>query len=187
MVFFMKESGDIGSFYHYAFPMQAVLVTCKDKKMGKTNVITIAWHTPISKKPPLYGISVAPSRYSHGLIEQSGEFVVNFASYDLVDKVAFCGKHSGRNIDKIKELGLSILDSQVLDTPILKDCFAHLECRLFEKRVIGDHSFFIGEIVNILYDKDCFSRDVLNNDLVHPCFYLGDNLYTKIDKTREEY
>ena len=55
----MKIVGNISKFYHYAFPMQAVLVTVNDQNR-KTNAITIAWHTPISKKPPLYGISVGP-------------------------------------------------------------------------------------------------------------------------------
>ena len=61
-------SNQLAKFYYYSFPMQAVLVTCRDEN-EKTNVLTIAWHTPISRNPPLYGISVAPGRYSHELIK----------------------------------------------------------------------------------------------------------------------
>ena len=88
----MKVKGNMQNFYYYSFPMQAVLVTCNDRS-GKTNVITIAWHTPISKDPPLYGISVAPKRYSHGLIQKTNEFVINFAPYEIADIVNFCGKN----------------------------------------------------------------------------------------------
>jgi flavin reductase (DIM6/NTAB) family NADH-FMN oxidoreductase RutF len=73
----MKINGNMDKFYHYAFPMQAALTTCNDEE-GKTNVITLAWHTPISRNPPLYGISIAPKRYSHELIQKTKEFVVNF-------------------------------------------------------------------------------------------------------------
>ena len=62
--------------------MQAAILTCTDKT-GKTNPITAAWHTPISeKKPALYGVSIAPSRYSYKLIKESKEFAINFAPYN---------------------------------------------------------------------------------------------------------
>ena len=93
----MKVDGNIEKFYQYSFPMQTVLVTCNDEH-GKTNVITIAWHTPISKKPPLYGISLAPSRYSHDLIKKGKEFVVNFVYYNMVEKAHFCATHSAQNL-----------------------------------------------------------------------------------------
>ena len=79
----MKVKGKIEKFYHYAFPMQAAMVTCNDKD-GKTNIITIAWHTPISKDPPLYGISVAPSRCSHDLILNSKEVFINISISDYI-------------------------------------------------------------------------------------------------------
>jgi len=181
----MKINGNLGKYYHYAFPMQAVLVTCNDKN-GKTNVITIAWHTPISKKPPLYGISVAPSRYSHSLIEESEEFVVNFVPYSLVDKVNFCGTRSGRKTDKIDETNLSLIPGEKLNTPIIKECFAHFECKLFDTVTMGDHNFFVGEIKNILLDDNAFENDILNNNDVKPVYYLGDCVYTTIDDIRKK-
>jgi len=181
----MKINGNLGKYYHYAFPMQAVLVTCNDKN-GKTNVITIAWHTPISKKPPLYGISVAPSRYSYSLIEESKEFVINFAPYTLVDKVNFCGTRSGRKTDKIDETNLTLIPGEKLNTPVIKECFAHLECTLFDTIELGDHSFFVGEIKNILLDDDAFKNDILNNNDVKPVYYLGDCIYTTIDNKRKK-
>ena len=69
MVNDMKVDGSTSHYHHYAFPMQTVLVTCKDAR-GKVNIITLACHTPISLRPPLYGISVAPKRYSCNLIRE---------------------------------------------------------------------------------------------------------------------
>ena len=81
---------------------------------GKTNIITLAWHTPISRKPPLYGISIAPKRYSHALIEKSKEFVINFIPYSLVEAAQFCGTHSGRSTDKLCKTGLTLAPSKKL-------------------------------------------------------------------------
>ena len=176
----MKIYGNMDKFYHYAFPMQAVLVTCNDER-GKTNVITLAWHTPISRNPPLYGISIAPKRYSHELIQKTKEFVVNFAPYTLADKVDFCGTHSGRTTNKIEETKLTLLPAQKVKVPLIKECYVHLECKLVKTRTIGDHTLFIGEVVNILVDKDAFVDDLLDNKKIQPTYYIGDNKYTTID------
>ena len=182
----MKISGNINKFYQYAFPMQAVLVTCNDDK-GKTNVITIAWHTTISKKPPLYGISVAPSRYSHDIIKKSKEFTINFALYNLVEKVNFCGTHSGRNTDKIKETKLTLTSGQKIKTPLIEECFAHLECKLYDTLTLGDHTFFVGEVVNVLADENVFVNDLIDNKKINPPYYMGGNTYTTIDKTKKKF
>ena len=180
---FMKINGNMDKFYYYAFPMQAALVTCNDEK-GKTNVITIAWHTPISKDPPLYGISLAPKRYSHGLIEKTKEFVVNFVPYKLVEKLHFCGTHSGRNTDKICETRLTLAASKKVEVPLIKECYAHLECKLAEILSVGDHTFFIGEVINIQADENAFKNGLLENEWVQPTYYIGGDTYTTIVNTR---
>ncbi|UCH72031.1 MAG: flavin reductase family protein [Thermoplasmatales archaeon] len=178
----MKINGKINEFYHYAFPMQAVLVTCVDEEK-KTNVITIAWHTTISKDPPLYGISVAPSRYSHDLIRKSKEFVVNFTPYELVNKVHFCGTHSGRKTDKINELGLILIPSKKIKTPSIKECYAHFECKLHKTLPLGDHTLFVGEVLNIMIDKNAFLENLLDNKRIQPTYYVGGNKYISIAKS----
>ena len=181
----MKINGNISKFYYYAFPMQAVLVTCNDEK-GETNAITIAWHTPISKDPPLYGISVAPSRYSHGLIQKTKEFVVNFVPYEQVHRLNFCGKNSGRNIEKIREAGLTLIPSQELKTLIIKECYSHLECKLYKTLILGDHTLFIGKVLNVLVDNNAFIDDVLDNKKIKPVYYLGGNFFTTVSKVKKK-
>lgn len=182
----MKVKGNIGKYYYYAFPMQAVLVTCNDEQ-GKTNIITVAWCTPISKDPPLYGISLAPKRYSHGLIEKMKEFVVNFAPFELVDKVHFCGTHSGRNVDKVNETKLTLIPSKKVGAPLIKECFAHLECKLVKTLSLGDHTFFIGEVINVMADEGAFVNDLLDNKNIQPTYYIGDNKYAAIDKFKKDF
>jgi flavin reductase (DIM6/NTAB) family NADH-FMN oxidoreductase RutF len=181
----MKVNGNMDKFYHYAFPMQAVLLTCNDKS-GKTNIITLAWHTPISRIPPLYGISISPKRYSHELIQKTKEFVVNFAPYTLAEEVDFCGTHSGRETNKIEETKLTLMPAQKVKVPLIKECYAHLECKLAKTLTIGDHTLFVGEVVNILVDKDAFVNDLLNNKKIQPTYYIGENKYTAIDNTEKK-
>ena len=176
----MKIDGNIDKFYHYAFPMQAVLVTCNDQN-GKTNIITVAWHTTISKKPPLYGISLAPNRYSYELIQKTKEFVINFAPFGLVEKVHFCGTHSGRKIDKIKETKLTLTPAQKIKTPLIQECFAHFECKLNKTISLGDHILVLGDVVNVIIDENAFKKDLLEIDKTRPAYYIGDNVYTTID------
>jgi len=182
----VKKTGNIEKFYQYAFPMQAAILTCTDKN-GKTNPITVAWHTPISKKPALYGVSIAPSRHSYKLIKESKEFAINFAPYKLVERIHFCGTKSGKNINKIKETGLTLSKSKKIKTKIIKECYANLECILYRSVRLGDHTFFVGEVVNTKIDEDAFENDIVDNKKVKPCYYLGNNTYTSISNIRKQF
>jgi flavin reductase (DIM6/NTAB) family NADH-FMN oxidoreductase RutF len=182
----MKVKGNLDKYYYYAFPMQAVIVTSMDPK-GKTNPITIAWHTPISGKPPLYGISVSHKRYSHKLIKESEEFVVNFASVDLVRKVHFFGTRSGKNTDKLRDSGLTLANSQIVKTKIIRECYAHLECKLYQDIDMGDHTFFIGEVVNLVHNENALKENILDNKIMKPCYYLGNNTYTTIESKNKVF
>ena len=137
--------------------MQTVLVTCTDGK-GKPNIITLAWHTPLSSKPPLYGIAIAPKRYSHGLIKKSKEFVINFMPYSLVKAAQFCGTHSGRSTNKLSKTGLTLAPSKKLKTPLVKEGYAHLECKLIRTAYFGNHTLFVGKVISVSADKGAFKN-----------------------------
>ena len=165
-------------YVYYTFPKMAALVTVMDKE--KQNIITLAWHSPLSFKPPLYGISIDSKRHSHNLIMDSKEFVVNFAPFSIVDKLHYCGRHSGRNVDKFRETGLTPMPAEKVNAPLIKECYSHLECRLAETKKYGDHTLFVGEVVNVAADENAFDK-ILKDVL--PVYYLGENSYTTIDNS----
>jgi len=181
----MKVEGNIEKYYHYAFPMQTILVTCNDDK-GKTNIITLAWHTPISRKPPLYGISISPKRYSYALIKKSKEFIINFIPYSLVKEAQFCGTHSGRSIDKLCKTRLTLAPSKKLSTPLIKEGYAHLECKLARSARFGDHTLFVGEVITASVDEGAFKNELLRTDKIHPLYYIGENMYTTLDRVKRK-
>ncbi len=134
-----------------------MLVSCADKA-GKVNVITLAWSMPVSINPPIVVMSIAPKRYSHRLIEETKEFVVNVPTMDIVRETLFCGRKSGRIHDKLKETRLTTLPAKMVKPPIIKECVAHLECKLEEQITVGDHTLFIGYVLTAYADEGVFDE-----------------------------
>lgn len=171
------------NFVYCAFPKLAVLITVANRE-GHSNIITAAWHTHLSHTPPLYGISIHPKRFSHDMILESKEFVVNFARFNLVDGLHYCGTHSGRDHDKFKECNLTPTKAFKVRAPLIKECYASLECRLYDHKKVGDHTFFIGEVVSVSADKDAFKNGILGD--VQPIYYMGNNRYTTLSSIRKK-
>lgn len=131
------------------YPVPAVMVSCRDKD-GNANIVAIAWTGVMASRPPTVGIGVRRSRYSHALIEDSGEFVINVPSRELVHALDYCGNVSGEDVDKFAETGLTQIEPSVLEhAPLIGECPINLECRVIKKVDLGSHDYFIGEVVAV--------------------------------------
>jgi flavin reductase (DIM6/NTAB) family NADH-FMN oxidoreductase RutF len=159
-------------------PMHTVLVTCVGKN-GKANIITIAWAMPTSINPPLVAISVRPNRHSYRLLVESGDFVVNIPTMEIVRETLFCGRRSGRTHDKFDEMRLTPLPAKAVKAPLIKQCVAHLECRLSQAFTTGDHVVFIGEVVAASADEGSFS-DVFDIKRVKLLYHLGGDKFATL-------
>lgn len=124
---------------------------------GRRNVMTLAWHTPVSSKQTLIGIAVASTHFTAELIGASKEFVLNIPGADLLSQVGKSGQISGREIDKFKEIDITAAPSRVVQVPAIKECLGHVECRVVEEHVLGDHTFFVGQAVAASAREDLFS------------------------------
>lgn len=160
-------------------PMHTVLVSCVGKS-GKPNIITLAWAMPTSVNPPLVAVSIAPRRHSHSLIEITREFVVNIPTVEILNETFFCGAVSGREHDKFKEAHLTPLPARKVKPPIIKECVAHLECKLQNQFTTGDHTIFVGEIVEAYANKGTF-ESVYNLGKAKMIFHLGGNEFATLD------
>jgi flavin reductase (DIM6/NTAB) family NADH-FMN oxidoreductase RutF len=174
-----KVSVAISSAYRLLHPMHTVLVSCVGKA-GKPNIITLAWAMPTSISPPMVAISIAPRRHSHALIEKSKEFAVNIPTIDMLDETSFCGTASGRNHDKFKETGLTPLPANKVKAPLIKECVANLECKLRTQCTSGDHTIFVGEIVDAHVDKGAF-RNAYNLKKARMIFHLGGEKFATLN------
>ena len=130
-----------------ARPMRVVWAVAQHG--NKTSICPLGWKMNTSSSPPMMAISVAPSRFTHDLIVNAGEFVLAWPGEDLADATLYCGTHSGRDVDKFKETGLTPIAGEHVKTPLIKECIANLECRLIGRLTTGDHSIFAGEVLNV--------------------------------------
>jgi flavin reductase (DIM6/NTAB) family NADH-FMN oxidoreductase RutF len=174
-----KNNAEFSSAYRLLHPMHTVLVSCVDKT-GKPNVLPLAWAMPTSRDPALVAVSVAPSRYSHALIEETGEFVVNLPTVDIIKETLACGRTSGRDHDKFTETGLTPMPARKVKAPIIKECIAHLECKLHSQFKTGDHTIFVGEVIAAYANKDVFT-DTYNINEARMLYHLGGNVFATLD------
>ena len=111
------------------YPLPAVMVSCK-RQGEKPNIITVAWTGTVCSSPAMVSISVRKERYSYEIIKETGEFVINLATKDLVRALDYCGVRSGRDVDKYKEAGLTVLASKEIAAPGIMESPVNLECLL---------------------------------------------------------
>ncbi len=136
------------------YPVPAVLVSCG---VERPNIITLAWAGTICSAPPMVGIAVRPNRYSHALIRDQGQFVVNLPTAAQVEVVDYCGTVSGRDQDKFAHCGLTALPSSQVAVPLVAECPLHLECVVRQIVPLGSHDLFLGEVVAVQADDSALS------------------------------
>lgn len=139
-------------YLEFMWPMRHFLITCGDIA-GKSNIITLSFAMPVSKRPPLIACAIGRGSYSYELIIKTKEFVVNVPTADLESKVYYCGFHSGYETDKFKETGLTPKSARKVKAPIIDECVAHMECKLRGEIKTGDKSLIIGEVVEAYADE----------------------------------
>ena len=144
--------------YRPVYPTPAGLITSVDRN-GAPYIITLGEVFNLSiRNPVIVGIAIAPPRYSHTLISETGEFVVNLPTAAMKDSVLGCGSCSGRDgVDKFARFGLTPLPAEIVAPPLIAECPVNLECRVLKIETIGDHDLFQGEVV-----AEHVSEDILN-------------------------
>lgn len=133
-------------------PVPVVMVSCG---MGdKQNIITVAWTGIVNSEPPMTYVSVRKERFSHDIIKESGEFVINLTTEDLAFTTDYCGVRSGRDVDKFKEMHLTPLSGEAVSCPVIKESPVNIECKVREIHEYGSHDMFVADIVNVQVDED---------------------------------
>lgn len=114
-------------------PKGAFLVT---KAKDVANIMTIGWCLMgYMWNRPIFQIVVRTSRYTYSLIEESRNFTVSFPRDQTMEKeLLYCGTHSGRTVDKVKECGLTLLPALKLESPIVNGCGLYYECKILAQQ-----------------------------------------------------
>lgn len=133
-------------------PIPVVLATVGT--MEKANIITIAWTGIVNSQKPMTYISVRKERYSHVLLEENKEFVINLVSENLCRRTDTIGVKSGREIDKFQEFRLTKKASTKVATPMIEEAPISLECKVVQVIDLGSHDMFLAEIVAVNLDEE---------------------------------
>ena len=134
-------------------PVPAVMVSCA--RMGeKPNIITLAWVGTVNSEPPMCSVSVRKERFSHGIIRETGEFVINLVGEDQLKATDFCGVKSGRDVDKFAACGLTPAAVEGFSAPAIAECPLYLACRVTSVQDLGSHDLFLGKIERMGVKKE---------------------------------
>lgn len=141
------------------YPLPAVMVSTADRR-GNSNIITIAWTGTVCTNPPMTYISVRPERYSYHMIKESGEFVINLTTREMMNAVDFCGVRSGKDVDKWKQCGLTKKAASSLDyAPVIAESPVNIECRVEKIEELGSHHMFLARVIAVLTDEAYMDRN----------------------------
>ena len=134
------------------YPVPAVMVSCK-RPGEKANIITVAWAGTICSDPAMLSVSIRPSRYSHGIITDTGEFVVNLVTEKLTRACDWCGVKSGSEHDKFKAMQLSEYVSDFMDTPAIAESPVNIYCKVVKRESLGSHDMFLAQVIGVTADE----------------------------------
>lgn len=134
------------------YPLPVVMISCA-KEGCKPNIITVAWTGTICSDPVMVSISVRKERYSHDIIADTGEFVINLVTEDLTFATDYCGVKSGRDTDKFADMKLTPVSIEDVSVPAIKESPLSLACKVKEIKELGSHDMFIAEVVGVLVDE----------------------------------
>ena len=137
--------------YRLLEPGPVVLVTTADRT--RANVMALSWHMMMEFEPPLVGCVLSARNYSFALLVASRECVINIPTRELAPKVVACGNCSGRRRDKFATVGLTPDPARSVRPPLIRECFANLECRVADTRMVGRYNLFVLEVVRAWLDR----------------------------------
>jgi flavin reductase (DIM6/NTAB) family NADH-FMN oxidoreductase RutF len=144
----------------------------------EASMLALAWIMPAGRKPPALAMIMGKGHHTWKLIEECGEFTVNFASSRLFREVDYAGVVSGRDHDKVSESGLTLVESTIVGPPMIAECPYNHECRLMAEYDLptGSH-MVIGEVVQSHADEDVLNAEGTRVDiaLMDPLVYATGN------------
>lgn len=150
--------------YQLLEPGPVVLLTTACR--GAANVMTMSWHMMVEFEPPQVACIVSSANYSFAALRATRERVIAIPSVDLAPIVVRIGNTSGRNIHKFATLGLTAAPSTHVKAPLIKECFANLECSVIDTRLVNKYNLFV---LNIL--KAWTDPAKRNRKTIHHCGY----------------
>ena len=145
-----KKNFPLSEVYRLLEPGPVVLLTTI--RAGRANVIPMSWHLMMEFTPPLVGCVVSNGNYSFASLKKSRECVINIPTVELAKTVVACGNTSGQSVDKFKKFGLTPVVAACVKAPLIAECYASLECKVVDMKLVTKYNFFVLEVVQAWID-----------------------------------
>ena len=157
-----KRTLALSKVYRLLEPGPVVMVTTAYK--GRANIMTMSWHTMMEFEPPLVGCIISERNHSFGILKATKECAINIPTVELAEKVVGCGNTSGRRKDKFKLFHLTPAPATRVASPLIDECYANLECKVVDTRMMTKYNFFVVEVLKAWIDPA-----VKNPRTIHHC------------------
>jgi flavin reductase (DIM6/NTAB) family NADH-FMN oxidoreductase RutF len=145
----MKEL-PLAKVYALIEPGPVVLLTTASK--GRPNVMTMSWHMMVEFEPPLIACVLSEANYSFTAFTATRECVIAIPDRSIAEKVVAVGNCSGADTDKFAAFGLTPLPAERVRAPLIKECFANLECKVADTRLFNKYNLVVLEVVKAWTD-----------------------------------
>ncbi len=145
-----KKSFPLANVYKLLEPGPVVMVATARK--GRANVMTMTWLTMMEFTPTLVGAVISGNNYSFEALVATKECVIGIPTADMAQTVVKVGSVSGKKTDKFAKFGLTPLPASQVQAPLIAECYANLECRIYDSRLVNKYNFFVLEVVKAWVD-----------------------------------
>jgi len=145
-----KKSFPLSRVYGLIEPGPVVLVTTA--RGDRLNIMTMSWHTMLEFTPPLIGCVISNRNYSFGMLKAARECVINIPTAEIAEKVVGCGNTSGANVDKFEKFSLTPRPAGKVKAPLIEECYANLECRVADTKMVNKYCMFVFEVIKAWID-----------------------------------
>ena len=169
----IKRSFPLSEVYRLLEPGPVVLLTTV--RQSRTNVMAMSWHTMMDFEPPIIGCVVSDRDFTFNTLKSTKECVINIPMVEIAKQVVACGNTSGRNLDKFKAFRLTPSPASRVHAPLIKECYASLECKVIDASMATRRNFFILQVIKAWVD-----RSKINPRTIH---HRGRGLFMVAGKT----
>jgi len=145
-----RKNLPLAKVYRLLEPGPVVLVTTA--RGDSRDIMAMSWHTMLEFEPPLVGCVISNRNHSFKLLKATRECVINLPAVALTEQVVGCGNTSGARVDKFARFGLTPVAAAFVGAPLIAECFAQLECRVVDTRMVPKYCFFVLEVVKAWID-----------------------------------
>lgn len=146
----MMRDLPLSKVYQLLEPGPVVLLATARK--GRANVMTMSWHMMVEFEPPLVACIVSGGDYSFAALRATRECVIGIPAVDLAPKVVQIGNCSGRDVEKFERFGLTPIPAARVAPPLISECFANLECKVVDTRLVNKYNLFVLEVLKAWSD-----------------------------------